>query len=309
MIAIVSTAQDVHYRCVAEELRRMGRKSFLVDIPQLGSEARFTMATGGGNYQHWSVPGHGPVDLERVRCVWYRRIFSPVLKPAPSSRADADWALREWREATAAAFEANGARFLSAPAAQELASMKPYQLRVAHRLGLRVPDTIMTNDAEAARAFVHKHASRVVHKVVKSPRDRFVGTRSWDSSAEAALESLHLTPTLFQEKIVAPYELRITVVGRRVFAAEFAVGTGVTDARRLLDAPYKPHSLPPETEALLLRLMDELGVQYGTIDMKLREDGEYVFLELNPQGQFLYVEIKTGLPLTRAVAEYLAEDP
>jgi glutathione synthase/RimK-type ligase-like ATP-grasp enzyme len=298
----------VHYRCVAEELRRMGRKSFLVDIPQLGSEARFTMATGGGNYQHWSVPGHGPVDLERVSCVWYRRIFSPVLKPAPSSTADADWALREWREATAAAFEANGARFLSAPAAQELASMKPYQLRVAHRLGLRVPDTIMTNDAEAARAFVHKHAGRVVHKVVKSPRDRFVGTRSWDSSAEAALESLHLTPTLFQEKIVAPYELRITVVGRRVFAAEFAVGTGITDARRLLDAPYKPHSLPQEVETLLLRLMDELGVQYGTIDMKLREDGEYVFLELNPQGQFLYVEIKTGLPLTRAVAEHLAED-
>jgi glutathione synthase/RimK-type ligase-like ATP-grasp enzyme len=267
------------------------------------------MATGGGNYQHWSVPGHGPVDLERVSCVWYRRIFSPVLKPAPSSTADADWALREWREATAAAFEANGARFLSAPAAQELASMKPYQLRVAHRLGLRVPDTIMTNDAEAARAFVHKHAGRVVHKVVKSPRDRFVGTRSWDSSAEAALESLHLTPTLFQEKIVAPYELRITVVGRRVFAAEFAVGTGITDARRLLDAPYKPHSLPQEVETLLLRLMDELGVQYGTIDMKLREDGEYVFLELNPQGQFLYVEIKTGLPLTRAVAEYLAEAP
>jgi glutathione synthase/RimK-type ligase-like ATP-grasp enzyme len=308
MIAIVSTAKDVHYRCVAEELRRMGKKSFLVDFPKLGNEARFTMATGDERYQRWSVPGHGPVDLEQVRCVWYRRIYSPVLKPAPTSRADADWALREWREATTAAFEANGARFLSAPTAQELASMKPYQLRAAHRLGLRIPDTIMTNDAEAARAFVHKHGGRVVHKVVKSPRDRFVPTRRWHAGDEAELDTLHLTPTLFQEQIVAPYELRITVVGRKVFAAEFPVETGVTDARRLLDVPYKPHSLPQDVEALLLRLMDELNVQYGTIDMKLREDGEYVFLELNPQGQFLYVEIKTGQPITRAMAEFLSEE-
>jgi len=77
--------------------------------------------------------------------------------------------------------------------------------------------------------------------------------------------------------------------------------------RGLLDVPYKPHS-PQEVESLLLRLMDELNVQYGTIDMKLREDGEYVFLELNPQGQFLYSEIKTGLPITRAMAAFLAEE-
>lgn len=308
MIAIVSTAKDVHYRCVAEELRRMGKESFLVEIPKLGNEARFTMATGGELYQSWSVPGHGSVDLERVSSVWYRRIFSPVLKPALASKDDADWALREWREATTGAFQANGARFLNNPWAQELAAMKPYQLRVAQRLGLRIPDTIMTNDAEAARAFVRKHEGRVIHKVVKSPRARFMGTKKWEPSDEAELKWLHLTPTLFQEQIVAPYELRITIVGRKIFAAEFPVASGVTDARVLLDVPYKPHRLPEEIETLLLKLMGQLGLQYSTIDMKLRDDGEYVFLELNPQGQFLYVEIKTGMPITRTMAEFLAQD-
>lgn len=308
MIAIVSTADDVHYRCVAEQLRRMGKDSFLVEIPKLGNEARFTMATGDERYQNWSVPGESPVDLEQVRCVWYRRIFQPILKPALASKTDADWALREWREATTAAFSASGARFLSNPWAQELASMKPYHLRVAQRLGFRIPDTLMTNDAEAARAFVQKHKGRVIHKVVKSPRNRFMGTKKWDPSDEAELKWLHLTPTLFQEQIVAPYELRITVIGRQVFAAEFAVAAGISDARVLLDAPYKPHRLPEHVEAHLLRIMDELGIQYGTVDMKLRDDGEYVFLEINPQGQFLYVEIKTGMPLTLAMAEFLAED-
>jgi D-alanine-D-alanine ligase-like ATP-grasp enzyme len=55
-------------------------------------------------------------------------------------------------------------------------------------------------------------------------------------------------------------------------------------------------------------LMDALNLQYGTIDMRLREDGEYVFLEINPQGQFLYVEIKTGMPIARTMAELLADD-
>lgn len=309
MIAVVSIANDVHYQCVSEELRRMGREVSLIEIPKLGNEARFTMATGGERYQKWNVPGNDPIDLEKVDCVWYRRIFPPVLQPAPSSKADMDWALREWREATTAAFEANGARLVSAPRAQELAGMKPYHLRVAHRLGLRVPDTLMTNDAEAARAFIRKHAGRVVHKVVRTPRDRFVGTKKWHPDDEAELKWLHLTPTFFQEQIVAPYELRVTVVGRRIFAAEFAVGTGVVDARSLLDAPYKEHRLPRETEALLLKLMDELGLQYGTIDLKLCDNGEYVFLEINPQGQFLYVEIKTGMPITLAMAELLAHDP
>jgi len=307
MIAIVSGPKDWHYRCVAEELRRMGKESFLVEIPKLGSEARFSMTTGGGSSQIFSVPGRGAVDLESVRCVWYRRVFPPVLPALP--RADADWALREWREATTGAFQACGARFLSDPWAQELAAMKPYQLRVAHRVGLRIPDTLMTNDAEAARAFIDKHAGRVIHKVVKSPRDRFVGTKKWHPADEAELQWLHLTPTLFQEQIAAPYELRITVVGRKIFAAEFAVETGVSDARVLMDAPYKPHALPAEVEALLLRLMDELNLQYGTIDMRLRENGEYVFLEINPQGQFLYVEIKTGMPITRTMAELLADEP
>lgn len=308
MIAIVSTATDVHYRCVAEELRRMGKESVLVDLPKLGNEARFTMATGGERHQTWSAPGHGPIDLEQVSCVWYRRVFPPVLTPALSSKADADWALREWREATTGAFEASGARLVSAPTAQERAALKPYQLRVAQRLGLRIPDTLMTNDAEAARAFVRKHDGRVIHKVVKSPRDRFAGTKTWNPADEAELQWLYLTPTFFQEKIVAPWELRITIVGRRVFAAEFPVAAGVSDARRLLDAPFTPHQLPRETEALLLKLMDELGLQYSTIDMKRYDDGEYVFLELNPQGQFLYVEIKSGMPITRAMAEFLAHD-
>lgn len=85
-------------------------------------------------------------------------------------------------------------------------------------------------------------------------------------------------------------------------------------ANRDKGAHHPPGHLPPSVNyrrrpALLLKLMDELGLQYGTIDLKRCESGEYVFLEINPQGQFLYVEIKAGMPITRTMAELLAHDP
>jgi glutathione synthase/RimK-type ligase-like ATP-grasp enzyme len=74
------------------------------------------------------------------------------------------------------------------------------------------------------------------------------------------------------------------------------------------DAPFTPFDLPGGVEAALLRLMDELGLVFGAIDLKLADNGEPVFLEINPQGQFLYVEIRTGLPISDALAEYLASE-
>ena len=163
-------------------------------------------------------------------------------------------------------------------------------------------------DAEAARAFVRKHAGRVIHKVVKSPRDRFVGTKKWHPSDDAELRWLHLTPTLFQEQIVAPDR----APGSPSSGGGFRRGIRGRKRCERRAGPHgrahKTHRLPGDVEALLLRLMDELNLQYGTIDMKVRENGEYVFLEINPQGQFLYVEIKTGMPITRAMAELLAHD-
>ena len=100
-------------------------------------------------------------------------------------------------------------------------------------------------------------------------------------------------------------ELRITVIGEQVFAAEFRPAAGLIDGRLDLDTPYRPHTLPNELSRRLLALVRQLGLVFSTIDMKLTDEGEYVFLELNPMGQYLYIEILAGLPLTAAMAELL----
>ncbi len=114
---------------------------------------------------------------------------------------------------------------------------------------------------------------------------------------------------MFQEEIAGPSDVRATVVGERVLAARIESSSDHVDSRLSPDAPCEPWSLPDDVHEALLRTMDALGLVFGTVDLKITHENDYVFLEVNPQGQFLYVKILTGLPITEALADLLASPP
>ena len=123
------------------------------------------------------------------------------------------------------------------------------------------------------------------------------------------LSSVRLAPVIFQEYISAVADVRVTIVGRQVFAMLIhSRGTSYeVDFRiSLREAKTSATTLPRAVEDTLLQLMDDLGLAYGAIDLRLTDDGEYVFLEINPAGEFLFCEAGAGLPITEAVAEWLA---
>jgi glutathione synthase/RimK-type ligase-like ATP-grasp enzyme len=106
------------------------------------------------------------------------------------------------------------------------------------------------------------------------------------------------------------FELRVTVVGEQVFAAEIhSQQTNRTrvDWRRydLSHTPHLPHALPEHVQVKCVELVRRLGLCYGAIDLILTPDGRYVFLEINPSGQYMWIEERTGLPISEAVANLL----
>ena len=72
-------------------------------------------------------------------------------------------------------------------------------------------------------------------------------------------------------------------------------------------ARFDATDLPPRLETRLRALMDHLGLVYGAIDLRRTPDDDYVFLEINPAGEWLFVEERTGQPITRGFASLLAE--
>jgi glutathione synthase/RimK-type ligase-like ATP-grasp enzyme len=128
------------------------------------------------------------------------------------------------------------------------------------------------------------------------------------------LSGLSLCPATFQELLPKSLEIRATVVGQRVMSA--AVDSQVSarathdwrrDGVRMLQ-DWRPYQLPFEVEQKILRLMDHFSLNYGAIDVILTPDGKHVFLELNPCGEFFWLERSPGLPISDAIADVLLDN-
>jgi len=195
---------------------------------------------------------------------------------------------------------------------------KGLQLRVARRLGLRVPETLVTNCPDTARAFCRRFGE-VVFKTLNPPQVDQDGACSWisttllDPADLDALDGLRHGPGIFQPRVAKRFDLRVTLVGERVFPVEIhsqgQPGTAV-DFRRCwalgVDLPHRVHRLPRPVRARCLALARALGLVYCALDLVVTPEGEYVFLEANPAGQYGWIEHATGLPITRALAGLLA---
>jgi len=190
------------------------------------------------------------------------------------------------------------------------AEYKPYQLKIAQQTNLSVPRTLITNEPAAALQFFDTCGGNVIYKTFTAyHRETGDGsyrgiytTRVRREDLQARSKTIALAPCLFQEYVPKESELRITVIGDRVFAAEIdsQKSPRMRDDWRRYDhdqSLYRPTKLPREVEKKVQELMRKLGLVFGCIDMILTPEGRYVFLEINPSGQWYWVELLTGMPL------------
>lgn len=304
-IVIIASPGDTHSRMVGAALGRMGKEAVVLDAGTFGNGALLDYPIGG-NPVATTVSGER-VCLDDATCVWYRR---PRMGHVAEDIRNPDvraFCRQEWANLLEGLFLNSDARFVN-PVLAEFAAVKPRQLHLARQVGWTIPDTLFTSDPDQAGAFVERHRGQVIHKALTAPKDRLIDTRAWDEADRSLLATLVLAPTIFQEMIQGPADVRVTVVGEEIFAARIATqeGRAGIDSRMDMDAPYEAHDLPPAVAGRIVAFMEAMGLVYGTIDLKITHDGEYVFFEVNPQGQFLYVEILTGQQITQAMADLLA---
>jgi glutathione synthase/RimK-type ligase-like ATP-grasp enzyme len=306
-VLIVSEAGDVHAQAVMHALAAQGASAELLDLSEYPTLLALSIAfDGGGRRLELRRGGGGVLDLDTVRAVWWRRP-QPFCPPAGMDEARRRFAISEAATAFQGLYQALDAFWINEPARDAVASHKPYQLALAQEIGLEIPLTLMTSDVSQARAFWRKHEGEVIYKQFIASTDAWRATQRLSPEDEAHAESIAYAPVIFQKHVPAVADVRVTVVGREYYAAATDVREAdyPQDVRMNLDAVYEAHDLAPEIAVKVGELMDRLGLVYGAIDMRLTPDGRYVFLEINPAGQFLYIERATGQPIAAALAETL----
>ena len=289
-----------------ELLREMGNQVSLIHGSEFGVTRTLSFCPGTGDGVISDRNG-SRIRANDISAVWYRRPGRPRANDVISDRLDRAFAESEWQHAIDGFFSSLPARVVSPPFMQRSA-IKPRQLAAARDEGLRVPESLITNEIDEALAFVEKYG-RVIHKASSSPPHRFLDTRTWGCREMECIEEISLCPIILQEQIDGPSDIRATIIGNRIFAARIDKSERYSgpDSRLDLDATCQPHELPDEVSSRLLRVMDRLGLLFATVDLKLTENRDYVFFEVNPQGQFLYIEILTGLPISSTIAGFLAD--
>ncbi|WP_406226058.1 ATP-grasp ribosomal peptide maturase [Streptomyces albidoflavus] len=247
-------------------------------------------------------------DLTRMRAVYWRRPDWPAY--ARLGADDARYAAAQARHGLGGTlYSLAGPRWVNHPLRNAAADHKPAQLALAQRLGLPVPATLITNDPDEARDFLHTYG-QVIHKPLRwTPYQRDgVPVTGWAApvTAEEINEGVRVTPHLFQARVPKVADLRVLVVGRRLFAVR--IDSGLLDWRRDYSAlTYSVATLPAPVSAALLAFLDHCHLPTGSFDLALDRAGTPWFLELNPNGQWAWLEHATGLPMAATLADLLAE--
>ena len=310
MILIISHHADLHATTVLDHLTRAGAEAVLFDTARFPREIRLDITHQTGQRSTATTVINGTrLDMSAVRSVWWRRPL-PFEVPADVTESeDRGFAYGECHAAITGLWSYLDAYWVNNPERDEVAARKAYQLKVAAGLGLRVPRTLITNDPTSADAFIESEgAAGTIYKAFSATEQSWRETRLLRPEERAHLGALRFAPVIFQEHIRADIDLRITIIGDAIFPAEII--SGETDYHvdfrmTMYSAPIRAHVLPDKVIGQLRAFMAALGLVYGAIDMRLTPDGEYVFLEVNPAGQWLFIEERTGQPITAALADHL----
>jgi ATP-grasp ribosomal peptide maturase len=294
-----------------EELNRRAVPVFRADVSEFPVKLALAARLTGDGWCGTLGNGRRTLRLEAVRSVYYRRPTRPK-PPEGMSVAARKVAEREARLGFGGLLTALPCRWLSPPGNAADAEYKPLQLRVAAESGLNVPRTLITNDPDAAVRFA-EDTGQLVYKPFYPIRGRAEGRTtavytSMVDPADLRHPDVGSTAHLFQEWVPKAYEVRLTAVGQRLFAVEIHTDSerGRVDWRSDYGS-HTYHVCTPLADVVagVQQLLERLGLPYGALDFAVTPQGQWIFLEINPSGQYGFVEVATGLPITAAIADFL----
>ncbi|MBE9208858.1 MvdC family ATP-grasp ribosomal peptide maturase [Nostoc sp. LEGE 06077] len=304
---------------VAEALSKKGAQPFRLDTDEFPLEVQLTAHFGKSQSYHTIEYNNHFISTEQVQSVWMRRIWEPQFTQelAPKfreacikeSKATLDGFWDSLKEAT---WVDNLERI-------DYASNKLRQLRIASEVGFVIPQTLVTNKAEAAREFFEQVNGKMVSKLLttlsysmQANSSFFLYTSTVKAEDLQDAESLRYCPMVFQEQIPKQQELRVVYVNGNVFVGALnadVYAAAKADWRKpgVEVGAWQHHQLSEELVRRLQTFMGRFGLLFGAFDFILTPSGEYVFLEVNPIGEWGMLEKDLDLPIANAIADSLLQ--
>ena len=304
-IGILSAREDIHAIAVKQKIEsRHPARCHIFPGKELATRGGLSWSS---NPDEPSVLRNSEGDLIEIgglQAFWFRRMATTQILPDAADPQYSDHIhTASWTALHGLLLNEFRGRWVSHPTATDVGENKLVQLRAARQTGIPTPTTLISQDPARIRSFCAAHPGAII-KPIRS-RGELAITAVVSPELLAEDEVLALAPAIYQECIPGNRHLRITMFGDRCHAA-------IIEARELdwrvdVSVPFRPYQVSPKLHAALQEILRRLGLVMGIFDLKLTPDDEVVFLEVNAQGQFLFVEGLCEMPIAESLADYLVE--
>ncbi len=315
-VLVLTQQLDFHADIVIAELNRRSIPVVRFDTADFPLRATLIAYSQAGSWNGAIVTAHRTIAFDQIASIWYRRPtpfeLDPTLSPSGQQFASA-----EARMALGGLLRSVDCLWVNHPEKMVSADYKPYQLKMAGECGLEIPASLITNDPEAVLDFFERCKGEMIYKtmsggMIVAESGEVVSVYTSRVTQEDLRDEgsrVPYTACLFQKLVPKKVELRITVVGEHVFPAEISYThpeRAAVDWRTAYqDLQYGIHELPTGIHRKCLELVHKLGLSFAAIDIFVTPDDRYVFLEVNPNGQWQWIERATGFPICETLVDLL----
>lgn len=299
-ILILGNASDAHAAHMKQALELTGAQVFYWDTANFPAHMHLSWQPHSQVGKLVLECGH-QLSFDSIKSVYWRQL-SNIKVPPISDAHQRCIAINDSHSTLRTCLNAIPARWVNSWEAYQFHREKPRQLATVHRLGISIPDTLVSNDADVIKHFVELHPRCIFKPVYGGAHTQFVQQKHLIS--ERMNLALQTSPITIQEYI-AGTNIRSYVVGSIVFSAE--IRSPNIDFRSDTDAQIHPLQLPKGIESKCLEIARQLNLLWTAIDWRLTPEGRYVFLEANPSPMFIHFEAVTKFPITRELMGLLLD--
>jgi len=307
-ILIITNSQDIHADFITPVLSSKQHKPFRINLDQFPRDYKISQSYCERNakitIEH--LPTGHTLDLMQVAAIWSRKPAEFSFLSDDLSPQENIFAKTETDHALFGMLYPLDCYWMSHPLALRGAAWKGEQLSRAEKIGFKIPASLVTNCPDEVRNFKGRLAGDMIFKTLSTPDLASSEVTSEERVADGLpttivtdefmenLDAVREVPCHFQEYIPKQYELRITVIGEHLFAAKIHsqenTKTQIDFRDMSADILFEATQLPEEIERRCLALVKSYGLNYSAMDIIVTPDNDYVFLENNPTGQFLFIE-------------------
>lgn len=316
-VLLITNTSDFTCDYVVRSLNRLGADYYRFNTDEIGRDVFLTLDFAHDIFMLYDRPKGLVIDLLKFQSVYFRRPELPNFTDESITSDERQFMQLEIRQTLEGIYKIlRHAYWVSDIDAIRRAENKIYQQVLAREIGFKIPDGIITNHPTSFQSFLKDRRGGCIIKPIYSgqigwPEMQNVVFTS-ELQSEPQSQQIELCPSYLQERINKQYDVRVTVVGDEIFAARI---DSQSNQETMIDwrvgeniLPHQVVSLPDIVQTQCRELLHGLELQFGAIDFVETSEGEYIFLEINPNGQWAWIETQTGLLISDAIAKQLVNE-